>query len=85
MNVDFLQPGSIHGDEYYTLLADAETIADHLIKQPLKVWCPFNDVNSVWANVLSERRSAGQRFDFYQRQKEARKCVTTSCLSRPAF
>ena len=55
MNVDFWQPGSIHGDEYYTLLADAETIADHLIKQPLKVWCPFNDVNSVWANALSER------------------------------
>ena len=53
MNVEFWKPGSIHGDEYYTLMEDAETIADHLLKLPLKVWCPFNDTGSVWPEVLS--------------------------------
>jgi hypothetical protein len=50
--VDFWEPGSIHGDEYYTLQPDAEVIADHLLKLPLKVWCPFNDAGSVWPEVL---------------------------------
>lgn len=45
--------GSIHGDEYYTLEKDAEQIVGHLIKQPLKVWLPFNDKNSVWKEVLT--------------------------------
>ena len=53
--MDFWQVGSIHGDEYYTLKEDAEIIADNLIKVPLKVWCPFNDTNSVWRGVLEER------------------------------
>lgn len=55
MNINFWQTGSIHGDEYYTKREDAEIIADHLLKIPLKVWCPFNDVNSVWGDVLKAR------------------------------
>lgn len=47
---------SFRGDEYYTRREDAERIADHILKIPhLKVWCPFNDRNSVWADVLRER------------------------------
>jgi hypothetical protein len=55
MNVKFWERGSVHGDEYYTKKSDAEVIADHLIKMPLKVWCPFNDVDSVWPEVLAKR------------------------------
>lgn len=55
MNVQFWQVGSIHGDEYYTRREDAEIIADNLLRVPLKVWCPFNDTNSVWVDVLKER------------------------------
>jgi hypothetical protein len=44
---------SIHGDEYYTLEKDAMTIAENLIRLPLKVWCPFNDKDSVWVDVLT--------------------------------
>lgn len=55
MNVEFWRPGSIHGDEYYTRREDAEIIADHLMKMPLKVWLPFNDTDSAWRHVLSER------------------------------
>lgn len=54
VNVEFWRPGTIHGDEYYTLREDAETIAEHLIKLPLKVWCPFNGIESVWPEVLSK-------------------------------
>lgn len=46
---------SIHGDEYYTLKKDAEVIADNLLPIPLKVWCPFNDANSVWVETLQSR------------------------------
>lgn len=53
--VDFWERGSIHGDEYYTRREDAEIIADQLIQIPLKVWCPFNDTDSVWKYVLSEK------------------------------
>ena len=53
--MNFWDTGSIHGDEYYTLRADAEIIADNLLPIPLKVWCPFNDTNSVWREVLEER------------------------------
>lgn len=53
--IDFWAPGSIHGDEYYTRREDAEIIADHLIQIPLKAWLPFNDTNSVWVPVLTER------------------------------
>lgn len=52
---DFWERGSIHGDEYYTRREDAETIADHIIKIPLKVWLPFNDADSAWFHVLKER------------------------------
>lgn len=55
MNVEFWQTGSIHGDEYYTRREDAEIIADNLLRVPLRVWCPFNDTNSVWGDVLKER------------------------------
>lgn len=55
MNVQFWEVGSIHGDEYYTRREDAEIIADNLLRVPLKVWCPFNDTNSVWVDVLKER------------------------------
>lgn len=51
----FWDVGSIHGDEYYTRREDAEIIADHLVKIPLRVWLPFNDTHSVWYDVLSER------------------------------
>lgn len=33
---------SIRGDEYFTRDADAETIAQHIIR-PMRVWLPFND------------------------------------------
>ena len=33
MSVEFWQPGSIHGDEYFTRKEDAEIIADYLIMQ----------------------------------------------------
>ena len=55
MNVEFWKPGSIHGDEYFTRKEDAEIIADHIIKLPLKVWLPFNDSDSVWGPVLRSR------------------------------
>ena len=51
----FWDVGSIHGDEYYTRKEDAETIADHLIRLPLRVWMPFNDAGSVWGPVLKDR------------------------------
>ena len=54
-NHKFWDVGSIHGDEYYTRQQDAEIIADHLINLPLKVWMPFNDTDSVWGKVLTER------------------------------
>lgn len=54
-NVKFWEVGSIHGDEYYTRKEDAEIIADHLIRLPLRVWLPFNDRESVWGGVLRER------------------------------
>lgn len=52
---DFWGVGSIHGDEYYTRQQDAEIIADNLVQLPLRVWLPFNDANSVWPDVLTER------------------------------
>ena len=55
MNINFWERGSIHGDEYYTLRGDAETIVDNIIKVPMKVWLPFNDGQSVWADVLKNR------------------------------
>lgn len=51
----FWEVGSIHGDEYYTRREDAEIIAANLIQLPLKVWLPFNDVDSVWREVLEDR------------------------------
>lgn len=53
--MDFWQVGSIHGDEYYTRMEDAEIIAESLLPLPLKVWCPFNDANSVWREALESR------------------------------
>lgn len=53
--VDFWERGSIYGDEYYTRREDAEIIADQIIQIPLKVWCPFNDTDSVWKHVLTEK------------------------------
>ena len=53
--MNFWDVGSIHGDEYYTRREDAEIIADHILSIPLKVWCPFNDTESVWVSVLKER------------------------------
>jgi hypothetical protein len=37
------------------LRKDAKAIADHIVKLPLKVWCPFNDTESVWREVLENR------------------------------
>lgn len=49
------QPKSIHGDEYYTLPHIADQIAKEIIEIPnLKVWCPFNDVESVWGGCLNK-------------------------------
>lgn len=53
--MDFWHVGSVHGDEYYTRQEDAEIIADNLLQVPLKVWCPFNDTNSVWREALEDR------------------------------
>lgn len=54
MNVAFWDTKSLHGDEYYTKEEDAQIIADHILQIPLKVWCPFNDTDSVWPKVLTE-------------------------------
>jgi len=49
-------PGSLHGDEYYTTQKVAEQVANHILNIPhLKVWCPFNDVNSVWGGELTKK------------------------------
>lgn len=48
------QPGSIHGDEYYTRQDVAEQICSRLVNYHLKVWLPFNDRQSVWGGVLSK-------------------------------
>ena len=53
--MDFWHVGSVRGDEYYTRQEDAEIIADNLLQVPLKVWCPFNDTNSVWREALEDR------------------------------
>lgn len=53
--VGFWETGNIHGDEYYTLREDAEIIADNLIQMPLKVWMPFNDMDSAFKSALEER------------------------------
>lgn len=53
--VDFWEVGSIHGDEYYTRREDAEIISANILPLPLKVWLPFNDMDSVWVDVLTER------------------------------
>lgn len=42
---------SIRGDEYFTLDADAEIIAQHIIR-PMKVWLPFNDRGNAFDRVL---------------------------------
>lgn len=52
---NFWDVGSIHGDEYYTRHEDAEIIAGHLIRLPLKVWLPFNDTDSAWVDALTKR------------------------------
>lgn len=44
---------SIRGDEYMTLDADAETIAQHIIR-PMTVWCPFNDKGRAFDRVLTK-------------------------------
>ena len=53
--MNFWEVGSINGDEYYTRQEDAEIIAANLLQVPLVVWCPFNDTNSVWVDVLKKR------------------------------
>lgn len=53
--MNFWDVGSIHGDEYYTRFEDAQIIAKNLIFSPIRVWCPFNDIGSVWESVLKER------------------------------
>ena len=42
MPIDIMAVESIRGDEYFTLDADAETIAQHIVR-PMTVWLPFND------------------------------------------
>ncbi len=42
---------SIHGDEYFTLDADVETIAQHIVR-PMTVWLPFNDKGRAFDRVL---------------------------------
>ena len=79
-----MDPVSIHGDEYYTLREDAEVIADNLIRLPLKVWCPFNDTNSVWGGVLMERgfEVVTTDTDFFMTEKpEGVQCI----ISNPPF
>ena len=50
----FWDTGSVHGDEYYTRREDAEIITGNIIEMPLKVWMPFNDMDSEWHHVLKE-------------------------------
>ena len=82
--MDFWQVGSIHGDEYYTRQEDAEIIADNLLQVPLKVWCPFNDTNSVWREVLENRGFqvvATEGDFFYTEPPEGVQCI----ISNPPF
>lgn len=51
MAIEIMAVESIRGDEYFTLDADAETIAQHIIK-PMKVWLPFNDAGGAFDRVL---------------------------------
>lgn len=46
-----LDPISIHGNEWFTLEKDAETIAQHIIR-PMTVWLPFNDRGKAFDIVL---------------------------------
>lgn len=50
-------PGSIHGDEYYTLESVARQISERIIDIPhMKVWLPFNDkADGVWDSVLRNK------------------------------
>lgn len=54
-NNNIWTPGSIHGDEYYTLERVARQISNNIIDIPkLKVWLPFNDAEwGVWDRVLT--------------------------------
>lgn len=38
-----MEVGSVRGDEYYTLPSTAEQIVKRIKREPLRVWCPFND------------------------------------------
>ena len=44
---------SIKGDEYFTRIEDAETIAQHIVR-PMNVWLPFNDKGSAFEIVLKK-------------------------------
>lgn len=82
--MDFWQVGSIHGDEYYTRKEDAEIIADNLLQVPLKVWCPFNDIDSVWRGVLESRgfQVVATNTDFFATDPpEGVQCI----ISNPPF
>lgn len=48
------QPGSINGDEFYTLPGVARQIVSNLVEQPLTAWLPFNDTHSAWQPALEE-------------------------------
>lgn len=50
--VKIMEVESLYGDEYYTRAEDAETVAGLLIDRPMTIWCPFNDVGSVWKPIL---------------------------------
>lgn len=83
-NVDFWQPGSIHGDEYYTRQEDAEIIVSNLTHLPLKVWLPFNDVDSVWISILKEHGfdTVATESDFFTTEPpEGVQCI----ISNPPF
>lgn len=77
--------GSIHGDEYYTLQKTADCIVRNMIRIPhLKVWCPFNDKESVWGGAL---RNNGYEVvctdtDFFQTEPPE-KC--NAIVSNPPF
>jgi hypothetical protein len=51
MPIDIMAVESIRGDEYFTLDADAETIAQHIVR-PMTVWLPFNDSGGAFDRVL---------------------------------
>lgn len=74
---------SIRGDEYFTRDADAETIAQHIIR-PMNVWLPFNDRGNAFERVLPRHghKVVCTDGDFFETDPPA---GTEAVISNPPF